>query len=92
MVCVLLRMSQKAFVIRGARFWWSMLVGESPCFRVVTSAALLRVSAGGVMQSLIGTSSWMILARIVAEYGSAAVAGYTIAIRVIIFTIMPAWE
>ena len=52
---------------------------------------LLRVSAGGVMQFLIGTSSWMILARIVAEYGSAAVAGYTIAIRVIIFTIMPAW-
>lgn len=54
-------------------------------------ARLLRVSAGGVMQFLIGTSSWMILARIVAEYGSAAVAGYTIAIRVIIFTIMPAW-
>ncbi len=52
---------------------------------------LLRVSAGGVMQFLIGTSSWMILARIVAEYGSAAVAGYTIAIRVIIFTLMPAW-
>lgn len=52
---------------------------------------LLRVSAGGVMQFLIGTSSWLILARIVAEYGSAAVAGYTIAIRVIIFTLMPAW-
>ena len=54
-------------------------------------ARLLRVSAGGVMQFLIGTSSWMILARLVAEYGSAAVAGYTIAIRIIIFTLMPAW-
>ncbi len=52
---------------------------------------LLRVSAGGVLQFIIGTSSWLFLARIIAEYGSAAVAGYTIAIRVIIFTIMPAW-
>jgi len=53
--------------------------------------ALLRISAGGVMQFFIATSSWVILMWIVAGFGSAAVAGYTIAIRVVIFTILPAW-
>jgi putative MATE family efflux protein len=52
---------------------------------------LLRLSAGGVMQFLIHTASWVVLVRIIALYGSVAVAGYTIAIRIIDFTIMPAW-
>ncbi len=52
---------------------------------------LLRVSVGGVMQFLIGTSSWVCLVWIIGRFGSSAVAGYTIAIRVIIFAIMPAW-
>lgn len=52
---------------------------------------LLRVSLGGVAQFAIATSAWVALMRIVAPYGSEAIAGYTIAVRVIMFTILPAW-
>jgi len=52
---------------------------------------LVGVSIGGVMQFFIATSSWVLLMKIIAGYGSAAVAGYTIAIRIIDFIILPAW-
>jgi putative MATE family efflux protein len=52
---------------------------------------LVRVSLGGIGQLIIATSSWVGLVRIMATFGSEALAGYTIAVRIIMFTFMPAW-
>ncbi|HEY4184272.1 MAG TPA: MATE family efflux transporter [Polyangia bacterium] len=52
---------------------------------------ILRVARTGVVQMLIGMTSWVGLVRILASFGSAAVAGYTIAIRVIMFALLPSW-
>jgi putative MATE family efflux protein len=52
---------------------------------------LLKISANGIVQAAIGTASWIGLVRIMSAFGSAALAGYTIGIRIIVFAILPSW-
>jgi putative MATE family efflux protein len=52
---------------------------------------LLRISLGGMFQFLVATAAWMGLMSIVGLFGAAAQAGYTIAIRIIVVTILPSW-
>jgi putative MATE family efflux protein len=52
---------------------------------------LLSIAWTGTMQYLIGSASWIVMARLVARFGSTAIAGYQVAIRVFLFFLLPAW-
>jgi putative MATE family efflux protein len=58
--------------------------------RVRTMTRMLQIASGGMGQFLIESASWIFLMRVISETGSIALAGYTIAIRIIIFTLLPA--
>ena len=61
--------------------------------RLVPSVAwsMLKISFGGMLQYLVATASWVALVRLVAVFGSAALAGYTIALRLIVVALLPSW-
>jgi putative MATE family efflux protein len=52
---------------------------------------LVRLSSTGIFQILVSTTSWVALVRVIATFGATALAGYTVAIRVILFALLPSW-
>lgn len=52
---------------------------------------LISLSLGGMFQYLVPTGSWTALIRMAATFGTAAVAGYALAVRVVVFVILPSW-
>lgn len=84
----------------GILFQLYILTGDSSRIKILKSHLvfqwdliknLIRVSTGGILQWLIATSSWVVLVKILSSYGSVVVAGYTIAIRIFVFSILPSW-
>lgn len=68
------------------RLMWSQL---KPKFALI--GQICQISGGGVFQFLVETASWIFLMRFVSEFGGEAVAGYTIAVRIVMFVILPAF-
>jgi Na+-driven multidrug efflux pump len=56
-----------------------------------TMLSVLRLSGAGTLQTVVGMTSWILLVRIISRFGSQAVAGYTIAIRLVIFALLPSF-
>jgi putative MATE family efflux protein len=52
---------------------------------------IFEVAGVGVLQLLVATASWLVLVRMVQSFGSQATAGYTVAIRIVIFSTLPSW-
>ncbi|MBC7895787.1 MAG: MATE family efflux transporter [Cytophagaceae bacterium] len=52
---------------------------------------LVKLSAAGTFQIFVGSASWILLIRIVSSFGSDVIAGYGIAIRIVIFALLPSW-
>jgi putative MATE family efflux protein len=68
------------------RIRWPHVRLDSPVMR-----SILKLSGTATFQNFIGTASYMALVRIISGFGSAAVAGNTIGIRIILFALLPAW-
>ncbi len=54
-------------------------------------ARIVRLSGSATFQVLVGTASWIGLVRVISTFGSDALAGYTIGIRIVVFALLPSW-
>lgn len=76
-------------LVKGKGFIRIMRKHLSPDAPIMVN--VLKMASGGTAQFLIASASWIFLVRIISSFGNDALAGYTIGIRIIAFTIMPAW-
>lgn len=56
-----------------------------------TMSRLVHLSGQGIFQVFVSTASWIVLIRVLASFGADVLAGYTIAIRVVLFALFPSW-
>jgi putative MATE family efflux protein len=77
---ILFRGGQHLRVLRSQLAWHGAILWN-----------IVRTSFGGIGQMIVAMTSWIFLMRILADIGSEAVAGATIAIRIMMFSMMPAW-
>lgn len=52
---------------------------------------MIRLSGSGTFQILVGSASWIGLVRVISSFGSSALAGYTIGMRIVMFALLPSW-
>jgi len=71
-----------------ARVWLNREVARIRFSELVN---VFRLGLGGMGQSVVSTFSWILLMRITARFGEPAVAGYTLALRIIVVALMPAF-
>jgi MATE family, multidrug efflux pump len=77
---ILIRGGQHLTVLRSHVGWHGAILWN-----------IVRTSLGGIGQMIVGMTAWIFLMRILASIGSEAVAAATISIRIMMFTLMPAW-
>lgn len=77
---ILVRGSERLRIARAALRWHG-----------ATMLQIARTSLGGIGQMIVAMTAWIFLMRILASVSTEAVAGATIAMRIMMFTLMPAW-
>jgi len=81
--------TQLWFLFKGVKH--IRVLREQIQFHWGTISAIIKTSLGGIGQMIIAMTSWIFIMRILAEFGSEIIAGTTIAMRIMMFTMMPAW-
>lgn len=80
---------QLFYLIKGGKHL--RISAQQFVWHIQTMLLILKTSLGGIGQSVVATTSWIFLMRILADVSSEAVAGSTITIRMMMFTLLPAW-
>ena len=80
---------QLFILVRGGQHL--RIVRASLRLELATMLHIARTSLGGIGQMIIAMTAWIFLMRILASLSTEAVAGATIAMRIMMFTLMPAW-
>jgi len=82
-------MYQLFHLVKGNGVIRIVMVHFIPDWKLIKN--IFAIASTGTFQFLIGSASWIVMARIVANFSSEVIAGYQVAIRVIIFFLLPAW-